>query len=152
MSKANYKSPLKAPTINKEKERKHSIRLTGFQIGVGFLCVATLLVLATSRLGQHAPFYVEELRWEPLQRFCRVSFTVKNPRNQSVKAKALIQFFTSSGASSEPFYYYPTGSVEVPIRLASNETRIVTKDVVYSEKTSGCQQVQITALGLTNKN
>jgi hypothetical protein len=151
MSKANYKSPLKAPTINKEKEREHSIRLTGFQIGVGFLCVATLLILATSRLGQHAPFYVEELRWEPLQRFCRVSFTVKNPRNQSIKAKALIQFFARDASYDYP-YYYPTGSVEVPLRLASNETRMMTKDVVYSEKTSGCQQVQITALGLTNKN
>jgi hypothetical protein len=102
MSKANYKIPLKAPTINKEKERKYSIRLTGFQIGVGFLCVTTLLILATSRFGQHAPFYVEELRWEPLQRFCRVSFTVKNPRNQSIKAKALIQFFARDASYDYP--------------------------------------------------
>lgn len=63
----------------------------------------------------------------------------------------MIQFFASL-ASSEFAYYFPTGSVKVPLRLASNETRMVTKDVVYSETTSGCQHVEIFALGLTNEN
>jgi len=151
IDKANKKNPFIAPQINKEQERKHSIRLTGFQIGGCLLCVVTLLILAISRWGQQAPFYVEGLRWEPLQRFCRVSFTVKNPRNQSFKAQALIQFFASI-ASSEFAYYFPTGSVKVPLRLASNETRMVTKDVGYSEITSGCQHVEIFALDLTNEN
>jgi hypothetical protein len=151
IDKANKKNPFLAPQINKEQELKHSIRLTGFQIGGCFLCVVTLLILAISRWGQHAPLYVEGLRWEPLQRFCRVSFTVKNPRNQSIEALALIQF-SASLASSEFAYYFPTGSIKVPLRLASNETRMVTKDVVYSEITSGCQHVEIFALGLTNQN
>jgi hypothetical protein len=143
--------PLIAPQIGaKTPQRVHPARLSDYQIVVGFFCFATLLTLAILRLGQQAPFYIQDIRWEPLRRFCRVSFTVKNPKGHSISSQALIQFFGSSNASNVYINNVPAGSVKVPIRLAGNESRMVTSDFVYSEKTSNCQFVEIKALDLTN--
>lgn len=151
---ANIKHPLVAPEIGKKPKQEHRIRLSNYQIIGIIISVLTLLIFATSRWGQHAPFFVEDVRWKPLQRFCRVTFTAKNPRSQSINAQALIIFFTSfesyeTGEVSS--IKMPTGSIKVPLNLAGSETRIVTKDFVYSKTTSGCREVVVEALGVTNE-
>jgi hypothetical protein len=150
---ANIKKPLAAPEIGKKPERVHRIRLSNYQVIGVIISVLALLIFATSRWGQHAPFFVEDVRWKPLQRFCRVTFTAKNPRNQSINAQALVIFFTSyesyeTGEVSS--IKMPTGSVKVPLNLAGSETRIVTKDFEYSKTTSGCREIVVEALGVTN--
>lgn len=148
-NEANNKQPFAAPEISKKPKLKlkHRIRLSSYQTIGGIIGVLALLVLA--RWGQHPPFYVEDVRWKPLERFCRVTFTAKNPRSQSVNAQALIVFFTSID-TLDSSYDFPTGTVKVPLSLAGNETRTVTEDVVYSQTTSSCQQVEVNALGLTS--
>ena len=127
----------------------HKIRLSNYQIIGVIISVLALLILATSRWGQHAPLYVEDVQWKSLQRFCRVTFTAKNPRSQSIKAQVLIVFFKSIDAEYSNTYV-PFGSVKVPLNLAGDETRIVTKDFEYSKTTSGCREIVVEALGVTN--
>jgi len=145
-NEANNKHPLVAPEIGKKPEQVPRIRLPNYQVISGIIGILALLVLA--RWGQHPPFYVEGVRLETFQRFNRVTFTVKNPGSQSINAQALIVFYTSID-TLDGSYSYPTSTVKVPLSLAGNETRIVTKDVVHSEKTSRSQEVEVKALGLT---
>jgi hypothetical protein len=91
-NEANNKHPLVAPEIGKKPTHVHKIRMSNYQIIGVIISVLGLLILATSRWGQHAPLYVEGVQQKSLQRFCRVTFTAKNPRSQSIKAQVLIVF------------------------------------------------------------
>jgi len=150
---ANNKHPLVAPEIGKKPTHVHKIRMSNYQIIGVIISLLALLIFATSRWGQHAPFFVEDVRWKPLQRFCRVTFTAKNPRSQSINAQVLIIFFTtyeSYETGEVSSIKIPAGSVKVPLNLAGNETRTVTKDFEYSKTTSGCREIVVEALGVTN--
>ncbi|MCX5954202.1 MAG: hypothetical protein NTZ40_12080 [Cyanobacteria bacterium] len=146
-NEANMKHPLAAPEIAKKPEQVQRVRLSNYQIIGAIISVLALLILATSRWGQHAPLYVEDVQWKSLQRFCRVTFTAKNPRSQSIKAQVLIVFFKSIDAGYSNTYV-PFGSVKVPLSLAGNGSQTVTKDIEHSETTSGCQRVEVNALGV----
>ena len=146
-NEANIKKPLAAPEIGKKPERVHRIRLSNYQVIGGIIGILALLVLV--RWSQQPQFYAEDVRLKTFQRFCRVTFTAKNPRSQSINAQALIVFYSSID-TSDGYYYFPTGTVKIPLSLAGNETRTVTEDVVHSETTSRCQKVEVNALGLTN--
>lgn len=146
-NEANNKDPLVAPEIDKKPEQVPRIRLSNYQVIGGIIGILALLILATSRWGQHPPFYVEGVQWKSLQRFCRVTFTAKNPRSQSIKAQVLIVFFKSLDVG----YGYtdiPSGSVKVPLSLAGNGSKTITKDIEHSETTSGCLRVEVNVLGV----
>lgn len=71
-------------------------------------------------------------------------------KNHSINSHALIQFLGSSNASNVYINNAPTNSVKVPIRLAGNESRIISSEFIYSEKTSNCQIAEVRVLDLTN--
>jgi hypothetical protein len=146
-NEANNKHPLVAPEIGKKPEQVPRIRLSNYQVISGIIGILALLILATSRWGQHPPFYVESVQWKSLQRFCRVTFTAKNPRSQSINTQALIVFYTSID-TSDGNYYFPAGTVKVPLSLAGNGSKTITKDIEHSETTSGCLRVEVNALGV----
>jgi hypothetical protein len=58
-NEANIKHPLVAPEFGKKPEQVNRIRLSNYQIIGVIISVLALLILATSRWGQHAPLYVE---------------------------------------------------------------------------------------------
>jgi len=110
----------------------------------------TLLTLAVLRLGQQAQCYVKDIRREPLCRFCSDSLTAKTSKNHSINSHVYIQFLGSSDASNVYINNAPTNSVKVPIRLAGNESRIMSSESNYSEKTSNCKFAEVEELDLTN--
>ena len=75
-------------------------------------------------------------------------FSVKNPRNHSFNAQALIRVFRGFTAdeSESTTFADLAGTATVSTRLAGNKTRTAVTDVMYSDKIPGCNSVDITRL------
>lgn len=145
------KLPIYELQIGKNPVRQDSMRLSGRLILVAFVCFLVIAGLAILHGQKQAPYHVQGLRWQSLRRVCRVSITVKNPRDRSIKARALIQAFAKviPPGSDYPSFYVLTGSAELPITLAANQSKRFVKDVVFSDTPRECDAVEIQRLGGT---
>ncbi len=146
-------SPLYRLAIDKQTPGARRFKLTNLQIAVAFLSVVILIGLAILYGQLRASFCVQDIRWESRRRFCRVVVTLANPRRSSINASMAIQAFEARVVSGVEFSYtiYDLkGTAKVPVKLAANETRPITDDVVFPDGPSRCSHVEVQRLAAGN--
>ena len=146
-------SPLYRFAIDKQSPGPRPFKLANLQIAVASLSVVILIGLAILYGQLRAPFYVQDIRWESRRRFCRVYVTLANPRRSSINASMAIQAFEARKVTGIDFTYTVydlQGIARVPVKLAANETRLITYDVVFSDGPSRCSHVEVQRLAAGN--